>query len=319
MGDPSRPAPSTRRRRLRRRAGRAPRRRPWHAVPIADRPPAAPPSGPAATAAAAVAAPAPSAASAPPRRAARRRAAAGVARRCVRRAARGGAEDWPVAVRGDDRRRRPPPPPARRRRRAITDDMIEAVADARARAPQRPVAARDPRRRRTARPRRDRANQANRVVSRSDTDLPDMPRGLELNHPVRVPEKPALEGLEAEMDAQLGRDRRLSLRSHAAARRGLLDRHAAADRQRIAARRPRLLLHAHRHRRALPADARQGRVLSDGMGRQRAADRAARAELFRRALRSVAAVRLRRSSRRTSPASSRSRCRARTSSSCARG
>ena len=35
----------------------------------------------------------------------------------------------------------------------------------------------------------------------------------------------------------------------------------------------------------------QGRLLSDGMGRQRPADRAARAELFRRPLRSVAAVR----------------------------
>ena len=39
----------------------------------------------------------------------------------------------------------------------------------------------------------------------------------------------------------------------------LLDRHPAADRQRLAARRARLLLHAHRHRRPLPADARQAR------------------------------------------------------------
>ena len=70
-----------------------------------------------------------------------------------------------------------------------------------------------------------------------------------------------------------------------------LDRHAAADRQRIAARRPRVLVHAHRRHRALPADARQGGVLSDGLGRQRPADRAPRAELLRRALRSVAAVR----------------------------
>ena len=37
----------------------------------------------------------------------------------------------------------------------------------------------------------------------------------------------------------------------------LRDRHAAADRQRIAARRPRVLLHAHRRHRALPAHARQ--------------------------------------------------------------
>ena len=89
----------------------------------------------------------------------------------------------------------------------------------------------------------------------------------------------------------------------AAARRGLLDRHAAADRQRLAARRPRLLVHAHRRHRALPADARQGRVLSDGVGRQRPADRAPRAEL----LTACAAIRrcrtTRRSCRRTSRAS----------------
>ena len=123
----------------------------------------------------------------------------------------------------------------------------------------------------------------------------------------------------AEVDRALGRRRRLPVRSHALARRGLFDRHAAADRQRLAARRPRLLVHPHRRRRPLPADARQGRVLSDGMGRQRPADRAPRAELLRRPLRSVAAVRLRRSRRPTSRASSRSRSRGRTSSSCARG
>jgi valyl-tRNA synthetase len=39
-----------------------------------------------------------------------------------------------------------------------------------------------------------------------------MPEGLDLNHPVRVPGKPALEG-SSEVDAQLGRDRRVSLRS----------------------------------------------------------------------------------------------------------
>ena len=49
--------------------------------------------------------------------------------------------------------------------------------------------------------------------------------------------------------------------------------------------------HAHRPGRALSADARQGSVLPDGVGRQRPADRAPRAELLRRALRSVAAVR----------------------------
>ena len=94
----------------------------------------------------------------------------------------------------------------------------------------------------------------------------------------------------------------LRLRPHARPRRGVLHRHAAADGQRIAARRPRVFLHPHRHHRPLPADARQGGVLPDGMGRQRPADRAARAELLRRALRSVAAVRRRRSCRRRQPA-----------------
>ena len=44
-------------------------------------------------------------------------------------------------------------------------------------------------------------------------------------------------------------------------------------------------------RRPLPADARQGRVLPDGLGRQRSADRAARAESLRRALRPVGRLR----------------------------
>ena len=101
--------------------------------------------------------------------------------------------------------------------------------------------------------------------------------------------------------------------------RGLLDRYAAADGQRLAARRPCVLVHAHRCHRAVSADARQGGVLSDGVGRQRTADRAARAELLRRALRSVAAVRPGVPAARASRASSRSRCRGRTSSSCATG
>ena len=62
---------------------------------------------------------------------------------------------------------------------------------------------------------------------------------------------------------------------------------------RLAARRARLLLHAHRPDRPLPADARQGGLLPDGLGRQRAADRTPRAELLRRALRPVAALRRR--------------------------
>ncbi len=93
------------------------------------------------------------------------------------------------------------------------------------------------------------------------------------------------------MERGLGARRRLPLRSLGAARAGVRDRHAAADRQRLAARRARLLLHPHRRRRPLPADARQGRVLPDGLGRQRPADRAARAEPLRRALRPLGGLR----------------------------
>ena len=85
----------------------------------------------------------------------------------------------------------------------------------------------------------------------------------------------------------------LRLRPYGAPRARLRHRHPAADRVGLAARRPRLLLHPHRPRRPLPADARQGGLLPDGLGRQRPADRAARAELLRRALRPVAALRRR--------------------------
>ena len=44
-----------------------------------------------------------------------------------------------------------------------------------------------------------------------------MPDGLDLQHPIAVPDKPALEGLEAEVDRALGSRRRLPLRSHRAA------------------------------------------------------------------------------------------------------
>ncbi len=115
----------------------------------------------------------------------------------------------------------------------------------------------------------------------------------------------------------MGRPGHLPLRPHEDARADLLDRHSPADRQRVAARRTRLLLHAHRLHRALPAHARPRGVLPDGLGRQRPADRAARAELLRRALRPVAALRRRRSSRRPSPASSSSPSPGATSSSCA--
>ncbi len=108
---------------------------------------------------------------------------------------------------------------------------------------------------------------------------------------VVVPDKPALEGLEAKWSERWKADADLQVRPHPLARRGLLDRHPAADGVREPARRARLLLHAHRPDRPLPADARQGRVLPDGLGRQRPADRAPGAELLRRALRPVAAVR----------------------------
>ena len=100
-------------------------------------------------------------------------------------------------------------------------------------------------------------------------------------------------GSRGELVRALEGRRHLRLRPHPAARERLLDRHPAADRQRLPARRPRLLLHAHRPDRPLPADARQVGLLPDGLGRQRPADRAPGAELLRRPLRPVAAVRRR--------------------------
>ena len=50
-------------------------------------------------------------------------------------------------------------------------------------------------------------------------------------------------------------------------------------------------LHPHRHHRPLPAHAGQAGLLPDGLGRQRAAHRAPGAELLRRPLRPVAALR----------------------------
>ena len=138
-------------------------------------------------------------------------------------------------------------------------------------------------------------------------------------HPITLPEKPALEGLEDKWNAVWDAEGTYRFEPGAPRDRGLLDRHAAAHGQRLAARRPRLLLHPHRRRRALPAHARQVGLLSDGVGRQRAAHRAPRAELLRRPLRSVAAVRPVVRAAREAGQDSRSRCRAPTSSSCARG
>ena len=79
--------------------------------------------------------------------------------------------------------------------------------------------------------------------------------------------------------------------ARARARRDLLDRHAAADGERLAAHGFGLRLRADRFHRALPAHARPARLLPDGLGRQRPAHRAPRAELLRRALRTAPAVR----------------------------
>ena len=112
--------------------------------------------------------------------------------------------------------------------------------------------------------------------------------------------------------------RHLRLRPQPPAQRGLLDRHPPAHGVGLAARRARLLLHPHRPGRAVPADAGQERLLPDGLGRQRPADRAPGAELLRRAVRPLPAVRRRLHARRKSPTRS-ARCRSAgpTSSSCA--
>ena len=121
-----------------------------------------------------------------------------------------------------------------------------------------------------------------------------------------VPDKPTLDGIEARW-AISGRPTAptASITRHSG--RGVLDRHAAADGQRLAARRARLLLHPHRHHRPLPAHAGPRRLLPDGLGRQRPAHRAPGAELLRRALRPVAALRPRLRARRPAgPEASRS-------------
>ena len=85
--------------------------------------------------------------------------------------------------------------------------------------------------------------------------------------------------------------RHLPLRPVQDARAGVLDRHATADGQRDPARRLGLLLHPHGPDRPVPAHARQDRLLSDGMGRQRSAHRATGPELLRCPVRSLTRVR----------------------------
>ena len=109
---------------------------------------------------------------------------------------------------------------------------------------------------------------------------------------VVVPEKPALEGLEEKWTAAWKAAADLPLRPHPAPRRTSTRSTPRRPRCRGSpARRTRVLLHAHRPDRALPADARQVGLLPDGLGRQRPAHRASRAELLRRPVRPVASVR----------------------------
>ena len=93
------------------------------------------------------------------------------------------------------------------------------------------------------------------------------------------------------MERALGSRRHLPLRPHQDPRPDLRHRHAAADGQRLASRRSRVLLHPHRHDRPLQAHAGPRGVVPDRLGRQRAADRAPGPELLRGALRPLHALR----------------------------
>ena len=103
---------------------------------------------------------------------------------------------------------------------------------------------------------------------------------------VTMPDKPSIDGLEDKW-AQVWAEQGTYAfdRAGAQPRGSLLDRHPAADGQRLAARRPRLLLHPHRLHRPLQADGGLRGLLPDRLGRQRPADRAPGAELLRRARR----------------------------------
>ena len=94
--------------------------------------------------------------------------------------------------------------------------------------------------------------------------------------------------------ATVGDRRYVPFRPVPRTRRSFLDRHAAADGERLAAHGFGVRVRADRRARALPAHAGPRGLLPDGLGRQRSRDRAARAELLRRALRSAPAVRSRR-------------------------
>ena len=124
------------------------------------------------------------------------------------------------------------------------------------------------------------------MAERREPDRPARP-------PARrdIPDKPGLEGLEATWSARWEARGDLRLRPDGHPSRGLLHRHAAAHRVRLAPHRPRLLVHPHRHRGPLPPDAGPRRVLPHGLGRQRAAHRAPGAELLRGPLRPESSLR----------------------------
>ena len=119
-----------------------------------------------------------------------------------------------------------------------------------------------------------------------------MPDGVDLSHPIAVPDKPALEGLEQKWTERWS-DGRASTGSTAAA---IARRSYSIDTPPPTVSGSLHVGHvfSYTHTDIIARFQRmrgQGRVLSHGLGRQRAADRAARAELLRRPLRSVAAVR----------------------------
>ena len=134
-----------------------------------------------------------------------------------------------------------------------------------------------------------------------------------------APEKPSLDGLEEKWSTRWEADGTYRFDRTKSRDRGVLDRHAAADRQRVAAHGLDVRVRADRRHRPVPADAGPRGLLSDGMGRQRPPDRASGAEPLRRALRPVVAVRprLRRTGGGRRSARKRSRSRVATSSSCA--
>ena len=99
---------------------------------------------------------------------------------------------------------------------------------------------------------------------RAMTDAPTTPRAA------TIPDKPSIDGLEDKW-AQVWREQgTYTLRPGRGPERGpcggLLDRHAAADRVGLAARGPRVLLHAHRLHGALQADGRASRSSTRSAG-----------------------------------------------------